>query len=76
MEFRNSTRGPLIALESKCAIGYYLQGIIKDTKMKMKAYRLLASSKTNAELVGQPVSLPRGAVLLRQFHKRVEKFML
>ena len=49
MEFRNSARGHLIALEIKVAIGYYLEGIMKDTNMKQKAYRTLASSEMHFE---------------------------
>ena len=69
MEFRNSARGHLIALESKSAIGYYLEGIIKDTNTMQNAYGTLASSELNPELVGHIVSLPWRPVLLRHFEK-------
>ena len=69
MDFRNSAKGHLIALESEDAIGYYLEDIIKDTFMKQRAYRTLASSEMHAEPVDQLVILPWRAVSLRNFEK-------
>ena len=69
MEFRNSARGNLVALENKGAIGYYLKGIMKDTTMKQTAYGTLATSEMHAEPVDQLVSLPWRAVLLRHFEE-------
>ena len=53
MEYRNSTRGHLIALEIKIALECYLEEMIKGTKMKQKAYGTLFSSKVHAETVDQ-----------------------
>ena len=58
MVLRNSARGHQIALENKGAIGCYLDGVLKDTAMKQKAYRTLPSSEMHAKKVDPLVSLP------------------
>ena len=58
MEYRNSARGHLIALEDKGALEDYLEEKIQDTTMKQKAYGTLASPEMHAEPIDQLVSLP------------------
>ena len=55
MEYRNSARGHLIALETKNALECYLEEMIKGTTMKQKAYGTLASSEVHAETVDQKI---------------------
>ena len=57
MEYRNSARGHLIALENKSAMECHLEEMIKGTTMKQKAYGTLPSFEMNAEMVNQLVSL-------------------
>ena len=71
MEHRNSARGHLIALEVKCAIECYLEGMINGTKMKQKTYGTLVSSEMHTESVDQLVSLPWRVKVLRQFEEEI-----
>ena len=58
MEYRNSARGDLTALENKGAIESYLEELIQGTTMKQNANGTLVSSKIHAKTVGQLVTLP------------------
>ena len=44
MEYKNSARGHLIALENKSAIEFYLEEIIQGSTMKQKTYGTLVYS--------------------------------
>ena len=69
MEYRNSARGHLIALENKSARECYLETMMQGTTLKQKAYETLVSSDMHAETIEQLVSLPWRAVLLRYFEE-------
>ena len=71
VEYRNSARGHLIALENKGAMECYLETMIQDTTMKQKAYGTLVSSEMHAKTIDQVVSLTWRAVLLRRFKEEV-----
>ena len=58
LEYRNSARGHLMALEDKSAMEGYLETMMQGTTMKQKAYGTLASSEMQAETIEQLVSLP------------------
>ena len=65
LEYRNSARGHLMALEDKSAMEGYLETMMQGTTLKQKAYGTLASSEMQAETIEQFVSLPWKAVVLR-----------
>ena len=58
VEYRNSARGHLIALEKKGAMECYLEAMMQGTTVKQKAYGTLVSSAMHAETIDQLVSLP------------------
>ena len=71
VEYRNSARGHLIALENKSAMEGYLETMIQDTTMKQKAYKTLVSSEMHAETIEYLVSLPWRAVVLRHLEEEM-----
>ena len=71
IEYRNSARGPLIALEDKSAMEGYLETMMQGTTLKQKAYGTLVSSEMHAETIEHLVSLPRRAVVLRYFKEEM-----
>ena len=71
LEYRNSARGHLMALEDKSAMEGYLETMIQGTTLKQKAYGTLASSEMQAETIEQLVSLPWKAVVLRCFEEKM-----
>ena len=71
VEYRNSARGHLIALEDKIAMEGYLETIMRGTTLKQKAYVTLVSSEMHAETIEQLVSLPWRAVVLRYFEEEM-----
>ena len=58
LEYINSARGHLIALEHKGAMENYLETMMQGTTKKQKAYGKFVSSETHAETKEQLVSLP------------------
>ena len=64
LEYRNSARGHLMALEDKSAMEGYLETMMQGTTLKQKAYGTLVSSEMHAETIEQLVSLPWRAVVL------------
>ena len=58
LEYRNSARGHLFALEDKSAMEGYLETMMQGTTLKQKAYETLVSSEMHAETNEQFVSLP------------------
>ena len=72
IEYRNSARGHLIALENKGAIECYLEDMIQGTTMEQKAYGTLVYSNMHAEMADQLVSLAWRAVKLRQFEEKMQ----
>ena len=71
LEYRNSARGHLMALEDKSAMEVYLETMMQGTTLKQKAYGTLASSEMQAETIEQLVSLPWKAVVLRYFEEEM-----
>ena len=71
LEYRNSARGYVMALEDKSAMESYLETMLEDTTHKPKAYGILASSEMQAETMEQLVSLPWKAVVLRYFEEEM-----
>ena len=71
LEYRNSARGHLMALEDKSAMEGYLETTMQGTTLKQKAYWTLASSEMQAETIEQLVSLPWKAVVLRYFEEEM-----
>ena len=71
LEYRNSARGHLMALEDKSAMEGYLKTMMQGTTLKQKAYGSLASSEMQAETIEQLVSLPWKAVMLRYFEEEM-----
>ena len=71
IEYRNSARGHLIALEDKSAMEGYLETMMQSTTLKQKAYGTLVSSEMHAETIEHLVSLPRRAVVLRYFEEEM-----
>ena len=65
VEYRNSIRGHLIALEVKIAMEGYLETMMHGATMKQLAYETLVSSETHGEPIEQLVSLLWRAVVLR-----------
>ena len=70
LEYRNSARGHLMALEDKSAMEGYLE-MMQGTTLKQKAYGILVSSKMRAETIEQLVSLPWREVVLRYFEEEM-----
>ena len=58
LEYRNSARGYVMALEDEKAMEGYLETMLQGTTLKQKAYGTLASSDLQAETMEQLVSLP------------------
>ena len=58
VEYRNSVRGHLIAVENKGAMEGYLEEMIQGTTTKQKASGTLVSCEMHAETIDQFVSLP------------------
>ena len=71
MEYRNSARGYVMALEDEKAMEGYLETMLQGTTLKQKAYGTLASSDIQAETMEQLVSLPWKAVVLRYFEEEM-----
>ena len=71
LEYRNSARGHLMALEDKSAMEGFLKTVMQGTTLKQKAYGTLASSEIKAETIEQLVSLPWKAVVLRYFEEEL-----
>ena len=71
LEYRNSARGHLMALEDKSVMKGYLETMIQGTTLKQKAYGTLALSEMQAETIEQLVSLPWKAVVLRYFEEEI-----
>ena len=71
LEYRNSARGCVIALEDKSAMEGYLETMLQGTTLKQKTYGTLASSEIQAETMEQLVSLPWKAVVLRYFEEEM-----
>ena len=69
LEYRNSAREYVIALEDKSAMEGYLETMLQGTTLKQKAYGTLASSEIQAETMEQLVSLLWKAVVLRYFEE-------
>ena len=67
LEYRNSARGYVMALEDKSA----MEGCLQSTTLKQKAYGTRASSEMQAETIEQLVSLPWKAVVLRYFEEEM-----
>ena len=71
LEYRNSARGYVMALEDKSAMEGYLETMLQGTTLKQKAYGTLASSEMQAETIEQLVSIPCKAVVLRYFEEEM-----
>ena len=71
LEYRNSARGHLIALEDKSAMEGYLETMKQGTTLKKKAYRTLVLSEMHAGTIEQLVSLLWRAVVLRYFEEEM-----
>ena len=71
LEYRNSARGHLMALEDKSAMEGYLETMVQGTTLKQKAYGNLASSEMQAETIEHLVSLPWKTVVLRYFEEEM-----
>ena len=71
LEYRNSARGYVVALEDKSAMEGYLETMLQGTTLKQKAYGTLASSEMQAETIERLVSLPWKAVVLRYFEEEM-----
>ena len=72
LEYRNSARGHLRALEDKSAMGGYLETMMQGTTLKQKAYWTLASSSVmQVDTIDQLASLPWKAVVLRCFDEEM-----
>ena len=71
LEYRNSVRGHLMALEDKNPMECYLETMMQGTTLKQKAYGTLVLSKMHAETIEQLVSLPWRAVVLRYFEEEM-----
>ena len=71
LEYRNSARGYVMALEDEMAMEGYLETMLRGTNLKQKAYGNLASSEMQPETIEQLVSLPWKAVLLKYFEEEM-----
>ena len=71
LEYRNSAREYVMALEDKGAMEGYLETMLRGTTLKQKAYGTLASSEMQAETIEQLMSLPWKAVVLKYFEEQM-----
>ena len=71
LEYRNSARGHLMALEDQSAMEGYLETMMQGTTLKQKAYGTLVSSEMHAETIEQLVSLPWRPVVLQFFEEEM-----
>ena len=71
LEYRNSAREYVMALEDKGAMEGYLETMLRGTTLKQKAYGTLASSEMQAETIEQLVSLPWKTVVLKYFEEEM-----
>ena len=71
LEYINSARRHLMALEDNSAMEGYLETMMQGTTLKQKAYVTLALSEMQAETIEQLVSLPWRAVVLRYFEEEM-----
>ena len=71
LEYKNSAREHLIALEDKSAMEGYLETMMQGTTLKHIAYGTLVSSEMHSETIEQLVSLPWRAVVLRYFEEEM-----
>ena len=71
LEYQNSARGYVMALEDKSAMEGYLETMLQGTTHKQEAYGTLASSEIQVETIEQLVSLPWKAVVLRYFEEEM-----
>ena len=71
LEYRNSARGHLMALEDKNAMEGFLETMMQGTTLRQKAYGTLVSSEMHAETIEHLVSLPWRAVVLRYFEEEM-----
>ena len=71
LEYRNSAKGYVMALEDKMAMEGYLETMLRGTTLKQRAYGTLASSEMQAETIEQLVSLPWKAVVLKYFEEEM-----
>ena len=71
LEYRNSARGYVMALEEKSAMESYLETMLQGTTLRQKALGTLASSEIQEETIEQLVSLPWKAVMLRYFEEQM-----
>ena len=71
VEYRNSARGHLIALENKSALEGYSETTIQGKTIKQMAYGNLISSEMHAETIDQLMSLPWRAVVLWHFKEEL-----
>ena len=71
LEYRNSARGHLMALEDKSAMEGYLEMMMQGTTLKQKAFGTLVLSEMHVETIEQLVSLPWRAVVLRYFEEQM-----
>ena len=71
LEYQNSARGYVMALEDKGFMESYLETMLSGTALKEKAYGTFASSELQAETMEQLVSLPWKAVVLRYFEEEM-----
>ena len=70
LEYRNSARGYVMALEDEMAIEGYLETRLRGTTLKQKAYGTLEFSEMQAETI-ELVSLPWKAVVLKYFEEEM-----
>ena len=71
LEYRNSARGNLMALEDKSAMEGYLEMMMQGTTLNQKAYGTLVLSEMHAETIEQMVSLPWRLVVLRYYEEEM-----
>ena len=71
LDYRNSARRYVMALEDKSAMEGYLETMLQRTALKQKAYGTLATSEMQAETMEQLVSIPWKAVVLRYFEEEM-----
>ena len=71
LEYRNSARGYVMALEDNSAMEVYLETMLQGTTLKQKAYGTLALSEMQAETIEPLVSLPWKAVVLKYFEEEM-----
>ena len=71
LEYINSARGHLMALEDKSSMEGYLETMMQGTTLKQKACATLVLSEMHAETIEQLMSLPWRAVVLRYFEEEM-----